>query len=163
MPTYAQNTSVSVDKSKAEIERTLSRFGASHFGYAWKEGTAIIEFAVNERRIRFNMKLPMKIEERFAFRKAYGKLRPNEPAKAEKLWEQECRSNWRALALLVKAKLSAVEAGITTFEEEFLSHTIIVPEKGKKATTVAEWLLPQVNAQYENGGNLPPLLTSGGR
>lgn len=31
--TYADNTSVSVEKSRGEIERTLGRYGATAFGY----------------------------------------------------------------------------------------------------------------------------------
>ena len=35
-------------------------------------------------------------------------------------WEQACRQRWRALALVIKAKLEAIDAEISTFEEEFL-------------------------------------------
>jgi hypothetical protein len=34
-------------------------------------------------------------------------------------WEQACRSRWRALALIIKAKLEAVDLGITSVEKEF--------------------------------------------
>ncbi len=40
-------------------------------------------------------------------------------------WDQACRQRWRALALLVKAKLEAVESGIVSFEEEFLAHVVL--------------------------------------
>ena len=35
-------------------------------------------------------------------------------------WEQACRQRWRALLLIIRAKLEAVESGITTLESEFL-------------------------------------------
>ena len=35
------------------------------------------------------------------------------------------RQRWRALALCIKAKLEAVECGITSFEEEFLAHVVM--------------------------------------
>jgi len=73
MPKYASSTSVSTDRSKAEIESILRRFGASSFAYGWKDGSAIIEFAVENRRIRFTMKLPTKDEKRFTTRLRYGK------------------------------------------------------------------------------------------
>jgi hypothetical protein len=46
---------------------------------------------------------------------------------AERLWEQACRRRWRALALVIKAKLEAAEAGITEFEAAFLAH-IVLPD-----------------------------------
>lgn len=62
------------------------------------------------------------------------------------------RQRWRALALVIKAKLEAVEAGITEFEEEFLAH-IVLPNGG----TVGQFMLPQVATAYETG-QMPPLL-----
>lgn len=159
--TYARSTSVSVDKSKTEIESTLRRFGASQFMYAWKDGAAIIEFVAQERRIRFLMKLPSKDEKEFTHRTVYGRDKKNSPEMTDKLWEQACRQRWRALALLVKAKLAGVEAGITSFEEEFLSH-IVVPTGPGQTATAAEWLLPQIVSAYKGGGlNQLPLLPSG--
>lgn len=40
---YAQDTSVSSDRSKAEIERTLQRFGADQF--AWNAAAMLTEVA----------------------------------------------------------------------------------------------------------------------
>jgi len=70
--------------------------------------------------------------------------------------EQACRQKWRALSLVVKAKLEAVESGITTFEDEFLAH-IVLPN----GQTVGEQALPRVREAYATGGNVP-LLTFGG-
>ena len=33
-------------------------------------------------------------------------------------WEQVCRQRWRALLLIIRAKLEALESGITTLESE---------------------------------------------
>ena len=40
---YAKDTSVSVERSRAEIETTLTRYGATAFGYATDEGRAIVQ------------------------------------------------------------------------------------------------------------------------
>ena len=69
-----------------------------------------------------------------------------------KLWEQATRQCWRALALVVKAKLEAVEANIATFEEEFMAH-IVMPD-GK---TVAEHARPMIASAYKSG-KIQPLL-----
>jgi hypothetical protein len=44
---------------------------------------------------------------------------------AQRAWEQAVRQRWRALVLVIKAKLEAVESGITSFEDEFLAHTVL--------------------------------------
>lgn len=62
------------------------------------------------------------------------------------------RRRWRALALGIKGKLETVATGIQTFEEEFLAN-IVLPNK----QTVAEWLEPQLTAQYK-GGKMPRML-----
>ena len=74
------------------------------------------------------------------------------PAQARVGWEQATRQRWRALALAVKAKLEAVEAGIATFESEFLAH--IVMDDGQ---TIGEKLLPQIDRALM-AGKLPKLL-----
>lgn len=60
--------------------------------------------------------------------------------------EQSNRQRWRALALVIKAKLEAVDAGILSFEESFMSN-IVLPS-GK---TVAEEIGPQISAAYSDG------------
>lgn len=154
---YAKGTSVSIEKSRGEIEKTLKRFGATQFAYAWKDQMAVVSFEARDLRLRFTMKLPSQKEERFTKTSARGSDRS--PEAAEKLWENEARQSWRALALLVKAKLAAVDAGITSFEEEFLSH-VVVPQPGGRSATAGEWLIPQLASAYDNR-SLPPLLPGG--
>lgn len=146
---YAKDTQVSVEKSKIEIEQTVTRYGASQFMSGWKENSAMIGFKMKERNIRFILPLPLRSEKRFTKDK-YGHSRPE--SKAIELWEQEQRQRWRALALAVKAKLEVVESGISTFEDEFMAH-IILPS----GQTVAEWMGPQIRTAYETG-LMPPML-----
>ena len=89
-------------------------------------GRAVVSFRAQNRYIRFAMEIP--------------------------LIAQEERQRWRALVLVIKAKLEAVESGITTFENEFLAH-IVLPDN----RTVGEWLAPQIDSAYEEGG-MPKLL-----
>lgn len=147
MSRYAENTSVSSEKSRAEIERTLVRYGATGFMYGWQENLAMIQFVMQNRHIKFV--LPMPDRDKFRLTPT-GKSRP--PAGVTKEWEQGCRQSWRALALAIKAKLEAVEAEITEFEEEFLAH-IILPD-GKR---VGDYLVPQLKAAYDSG-EMPKML-----
>lgn len=153
MGNYAEKTSVPVSKSKAEIERTLGRYGADSFAYGWEAERATVGFRLQGKYVRFNLVLPTKDEGRFTHTPT-GKER--RVAQAEKEWEQACRAAWRALCLVIRAKLEAVETGITTFQEEFLAHLML-----PNGETVGENLLPQVELAYTQG-DMPKLLPYGG-
>jgi hypothetical protein len=122
MPTYAASTSVTAQKSRLEIERTLERFGATQFAYATGEGQAMIGFAAHGRQVRFTLMLPA-VDDPLYTRSPTG--RPRTAATAKEAHEQGIRQAWRALTLLVLAKLEAVESGIVEFEREFLSQIVL--------------------------------------
>jgi hypothetical protein len=124
--TYARNTRVTVEKSRAEIERTVRKYGASGFVSGWQGDRVKIEFLCRNRHIRMVMSEP--------------------PA------EQPKRSKWRSLLLLVKAKLEAVDAKITTFEEAFLGD-IVMPD----GRTVYEATREPIKIAYERK-EMPTLL-----
>lgn len=151
--TYAANTNVSVERSRAEIEATLARYGCRDFAYMTSDKGAQIGFKMEGRMSRFDIKLPSRDEERF-FRSPSGRQKRN-ATQALVAWDQACRTLWRALALVIKAKLEAVESGITTFEVEFMAHTIV--PGGKVFHEVA---LPQIAEAYETG-RMPQLLGAG--
>lgn len=147
MPQYAADTSVPVSRSQEEIERTLQRYGAQSFMRGWDQQRAVLAFVLEGRQIRFFLPMPDKED----FRLTPGGRSRTAQSQTE-AWEQACRQRWRALALVVKAKLEAVEAGISTFEEEFLAN-IVLPSGG----TVGEWMKPQIVAAYKTG-SMPALL-----
>lgn len=155
MTRYAQNTSVSGENSRAEIERTVRRYGATAYGYVWDDsGTrAMIEFRLCDRRVRFMLTMPDPQSDEFAFTPK-GKRRQGEVVAKE--WEQACRQRWRALALMIKAKLEAVESGIVTLEDEFLAHLVL--PNGK---TVGEQVVPAAIKAIESGKPMPLLALEG--
>ncbi len=142
MGKYAKASMVSVERSKAAIERTLTRYGASHFAYSTDHRQAIIGFAKEGRAIK--LRLPLPNPDDFRFTPSGRRERNNEAALAA--WEQACRSSWRALHLVIIAKLEAVESGIATFEDEFLAYTYL-----PSGQTVSEEILPQINKAIETG------------
>ena len=93
---YAEHTAVSVEKSKAEIERTLTRYGASKFMTGWDQDKAVMAFEMQERRIRFVLPLPDRKAKEF-WNTPGGRLR--DEAGALEAWEQACRQRRRALAV----------------------------------------------------------------
>jgi hypothetical protein len=147
MSQYAADTSVTPDRSRAEIERTLERYGATGFMYGWNGERAMLAFEMKGRRVQFAVPLPPKASFRIT---PTGRKRTE--SAAQTAYEQATRQRWRALALVIKAKLEAVESGITTFEDEFLAH-ILLPNGG----TVGDWMKPQIEQVYLTG-TMPPLL-----
>ncbi len=122
--------------------------------FGWDEGNGrqfdMIGFRMNDKLLRFVLPLPARDDDEFKYTPVERWER--EEKAQQKLWEKACRQRWRALALVVKAKLAAVEAKITTFEEEFLPH-IVLPD----GSTVSDYMLPQVEQAYAIG-KMPPLL-----
>ena len=154
MAKFATNTSVSTERSRAEIETVLRRYGASHFGYMTSPDSAVIGFQASGRRVKFVVPMPDPASREFTRTAARGTLRDAKAANAE--WEKACRQRWRALALCIKAKLEAVECGITTFESEFLAH-IVLPN----GETMADRALPYIAQAYETN-SAPPMISFDG-
>lgn len=152
MPTYAANTTVPTDRSRAEIERTLERFGATAFSYGWEDERAMVGFMAQGRMVRFTIAMPPL--ENFAATPSGRRRRTHEQQVTER--EKAMRQRWRALALVVKAKLEAVEAEISTFEQEFMAN-VVLPD----GSTVADFMSPQIEHAYETGG-MPKMLGPGG-
>ena len=56
---------------------------------------------------------------------------------AAEAYEAECRRRRQALAAVIKAKLGAVEDGISTIEAEFLAYVVL-----SDGRTIGEWAGP---------------------
>lgn len=140
---FAQQTRVPVAQTRAEIERLLERHKAAQFGTAVDHEIrqARVQFRLCDRIVRFVIQLPDP--------KKYGRER----------LEQRERQKWRALLLVIKAKLEAVENAIATFEEEFLGYIVMPNDQ-----TMAELAKPLIAGAYTTG-RLPAQLqlTDGGQ
>lgn len=152
MTRYAANTAVTPERTRTEIERTLTRYGATSFAYGWENDQAIIGFGMRGRRIRFVLPMPTATD-RDVTHTEKGQRRSS--SAISQAVEQSRRQRWRALSLVVKAKLEAVESKVVTFEEEFGMHFIL-----PTGLTVAQTVLPEVEQAYVTG-RVPPLLLTG--
>lgn len=139
---YASDTSTSVEKTRAELEGVIRKFGADAFAYATDTGRAMVMFRANGKQIRFVLPLPSAGERRFT----HSSRGERAASVAYSEWEQACRSAWRALFLCVKAKLVAIESKITTFDQEFMAH-IVLPN----GRTAGEEILPMIDDAYRTG------------
>jgi hypothetical protein len=152
MAKYAERTQVSAARSKAEIEDTLMRYGASGFMSGVNADKAVIAFEAHGRRIKFLLPLPKREEFKYRKHPRWGTSVLMSEGHQDAAMEQAVRQKWRALALCIKAKLEAVESGIETFEDAFMAH-IVLPN----GLTMSEFAAPQIAAAYQSG-NMPPLL-----
>lgn len=151
---YAESTTVPVEKTRAEIERLLVKFKCTQFvvGSDSEARTAMVQFKAQNRIIRFLVQLPDPQDKAYTHATAY---RRRAAGAYQQALAQAGRQKWRALYLVIKAKLEAVESKIATFEEEFLSHTVLPNDM-----TVGEVVLPMVEQAYGTG-QMPKLLTAG--
>jgi len=131
-PGYAVDTKVPVVKTKAEIEALCLKHGARAYATMSEENLASIAFEVRGTRLLFRLPLP----------------KPPDT--------QDSRSRWRGLLLCIKAKFEAVNRGVETFEEAFLSH--IMTDDGR---TVADHAVPRLKQIV--AGNVPLLPPPGPR
>lgn len=145
---YAERTTVPVERSKAEIERIVTRFGATEFATFQDPERQMVAFRVGDLRVRFEVRAPAVLD----FKNDRGGRRRSEKA-AWAARDTELRRRWRALGLCIKAKIEVVATGISSFEQEFLAH-VLLPGGDE---TVGDRVVPEITRVAETG-QLPPLL-----
>ena len=137
MARYAKNTSVPVARSKQKIEELLVSYGIKESfmgrsprgdGIGWKyEGKV------------YKKNVPM----------------PSKDDKTEKQYEQEVRQRWRILYMSLKMKFEEIEAGVESFEDQFLAQ-MCLPD----GSTVADFMKLPNNIARLKKTEMPKLLTS---
>lgn len=129
---YAEKTEVPVAKTRAEIERLLETHKAKSYATAvdYETCRARVQFRLNDRIVRFLIALPDR-------RKAGGALARIERSE---------RQRWRALLLVIRAKLESVESQIETFDSAFLAQIVMPNDQ-----TVADLITPAVIESYTSG------------
>jgi hypothetical protein len=108
-PTYAKGTTVSVERSRAEIDTLLGKYGATQRGIQTSETAAQVAFVIEGKKYRIDVPLPELREFRGDARKC----------------EQGCRERWRCVVLLLKSKLQLVQLKMSTVEREFLADMVL--------------------------------------
>ncbi len=145
---FAAGTGVSEERTRAELERLLTRYGCSSFGTGWDMETqsAHITFRHGDARILVGLSMPKPAD--FACTETGRRRRSREAMEAAYMGER--RRLWRALLLIVKAKLEAVASGISTLEREFLADMVL-----PNGRTLGEWAVPQLEAIQRGRLQLP--------
>lgn len=145
---FAQDTSVTVEKSEMEIRKLVLRYGAGQIMVAIEDNVrAAFKFSIVERQICFIINYPNSGDLRYA-----GNGRERTDVQVRNAVEKETRRLWRALFLYIKGTLEAVESGLIKIEEGFLAN-IVLPD-GKR---FSQFALPQIEQTYKSG-QMPDLL-----
>lgn len=135
MAKYAKTTSVSISRSKVQIQETFIRYGIDEFGFGTSPRGEGILFKKNGRVFKLNI--------------------PNPDPKplTDKQLEQAKRQRMRVLLLSIKAKLEEIEAGLVSFEDQFLSY-MTLPD----GSTVGEFMKQEKNVMLLSKSKMPKLL-----
>lgn len=156
---YASDTSVSVSKSRGEIEKLLRVWGAKQAQWSddFEGGHSMLRFIWKnddtEYRARFVIDVPTKEEiQRESVHATTGRFLQ---AKYDKAMGRRGMSEHRELALLLKAIFVAVDCGLITAEQVFLPFL-----EGNDGLTVSECVLPELPNILKRGGtrNLLPAI-----
>ena len=105
---YAEKTTVAAATTQIQIQAIVQRYGGEELTISLKDGHALLGFRLGGRAIRLTLPLPRAGGSQFTSYARGMWTYERAPAQAQKLWEQACRANWRALLLVVRAKLEAV-------------------------------------------------------
>lgn len=145
---YAERTTVTPGRTRDELERILGKYGATGFAFGQDGAAAMVAFVIGGRHVRFRVPLPDPAD--FA-------LTPTRQVRTvaaiRTAHEQAVRARWRALRLIVQAKLEAIDAGVVTFDDEF-GMQLVMPD----GRTVGEAIGPQLAAALDG---TPPALLPG--
>ncbi len=135
---YASETEVPVERSKRQIEDLLKTRKVEGYHTGWNSVQDIIEFLWQGKQIRFTLKRPKEEDFRISPKSGFSRTEGQKRA----AMEQADRQRWRALYLVIRAKVEAVEAELSIFEEEFLAF-IVIPGKNQ---TIGEIMVPRIQA-----------------
>lgn len=149
---YATDTTVPVGRTRDEVERQLLRYGATGTMFGQDQDAAAVAFVLRGRHIRFTIPMPQPAD----FQLTPTRQKRTKDA-AERAWQQAVRARWRALGLIIRAKLEAVDAGVTSLDDEFLAQ-LVMPG----GQTVGQKVRPQLVAALQSDAT-PALLPGGER
>lgn len=157
-----ETTSVSVDKSQAEIRKLLIDYGAARFLFGEEERDGVrwagIEFGHDGNVVRMSVPLktpdekPLKAKAQRAVSRTYAQI-------LNEAYEQEAKRVWRVLYWSLKSRMVAVDEQLETFEQAFLAH-LVDPASGM---TVWQALSPTFHAGAFKSGGLGLLALDSGQ
>ena len=137
MPRYAKNTTVPVARSKQKIEELLESYGIEESFLGRSPRGDGIGFKYNGKVYKMSVPLPKR-----------------DDFNTENQYQQAIRQRWRILYMSMKMKFEEIEAGVISFEDQFLAQ-MSLPD----GTTVADFMKLPENRERPEKTKMPKLLT----
>lgn len=157
MRKFAEGTTVQAAATKGQIEDMLVAHGCDRFGSMADSTTARIMFSCQGISYLIHINLPDPNDDAFWFYMRGSVQHRRAEPEGQDRYRAELNRRWRALYAVIKAKLIAVDEGITTFEDEFLAHTVLAG-----GHTFSETYVPMLRQAAEQG-QLPNVMALPGR
>lgn len=125
-PLYAADTRVPVERSRAELDTILAKYGATARAFAVDDTANRAKLGFRIAGLEYRMEVPLPAREPPQTPRGWRGW----PESRRQEWltrtqSQALRSRWRVLLLLVKAKLEAVSLGLSTVEKEFIADLVL--------------------------------------
>lgn len=140
---YAEGTTVSVENSRNELTKLLERYGAEQFMYGQDGSRTVIQFKMAGYYVQRSISRPSKATMAKGYRGSDSQL--------ELAVDKEWRRRWRALVMIIKAKLEMIASEESTVLREFMPDILI--GDGRR---LEEHMAPQLEQ-----GKMPKLLMPG--
>jgi hypothetical protein len=137
MAKYAKNTTVSVAKTKIQIQDLLVSWGIEEFFFGTSPRGDGIGFKYKGKVYKHNVPMP-----------------PDKQIYSDKQYDQMVRQRWRILYMSLKMKLEEIDSGGISFEDQFLA-MMCLPD----GSTVADFMRLPENVERLSETQMPKLLT----
>jgi len=151
-PAY-EDTSVSIDKSQAQIRKLLNKFNVKAIRFTSYPSYALLEFM---REVSDKQYVPYRIT-------VEPKVRDWARNSARELDRAE-RQVWRVAYWWLKSKLEAIEFGLVEFEQDFLPYMLLQDSVGHEETVAKvffERLAGRIGSPEDPFRGLRPALPPG--
>lgn len=158
MRKFAEGTTVGAGSTKGQIEDILMSNGCTRYGSMADAITATIMFEYEGIGYRMSIALPDPQDKEFTEYTSRGTLYARAENVAQELYIKELNRRWRAMFAVIKAKLIAVNEGITDFPKEFLAHAVLAGGR-----TFGEHYIPEMKAAAIEGRMPGIMALPGGR
>lgn len=146
---YAENTTVSPARTREELEKFLVRRGATGFVAGWQGDRNVVSFIWRDRHMRVEVPLLERTHVKITHTET---ARRRTERQQQEAYDKMVRSRWRAVFLIIKAKIETIELGASTLDQEF-GMSYVLPD----GSTVADNVLPRLEQAFSTG-EVPELL-----
>ncbi len=149
---YAENTTVTVEKSLSEIVKMVKKAGGARIAQMEDVDALAVQFFMNDRMLRFRVPIPTADDMPLHNNGTHRYIEIPFDARQKKA-DAARRQRARALRLVIQAKLESVESGVETFDEAFLPNIVM-----SDGLTVWERVGEPLAIEYSTGKSMPFLL-----